>query len=86
MALAVPKEGKCKLFINRLFPVQGDDSFEVVYHDDTDLATEGLAKFLPAGRIGIDRFLYSQFLIQLLEQRSDIVPKVGSYVVEATCT
>jgi Xaa-Pro dipeptidase len=82
MALAVPKEGKSILFINRLFPVSGDESFDVVYHDDTDIATEGLARFLPSGKIGIDRFLYSQFLIQLLEQRNDIVPKVGSYVVE----
>lgn len=82
LALAIPAEGQAVLFVNRLFPIEPSEDFQVVYHDDTDVATADLAKFLPAGEVGIDRFLYAQFVIQLLEQRSDITPKVGSFAVD----
>ena len=82
IALAVPAEGEAVLFVNRLFPICPGEGFRVVYHDDTDIATAGLAAFLPAGPVGIDRFLYAQFLIELLEQRKDIMPKIGSFAVE----
>ncbi len=82
LAFALPAEGTPVLFINRLFPIQKQEGFDIVYHDDTDLATKDLAPYLPSGEVGIDRFLYSQFLIELLEQRKDITPKVGSFAVE----
>ncbi len=81
MALAIPKEGKAQLFVNKLFPIEEGEDFDVVYHDDTDIATKDLAAYLPSGTIGIDGFLYAQFLIQLLEQRSYIKAVNGSYIV-----
>ena len=84
MALAIPAEGKATLFVNRLFPIEPGETFEVVYHDDTEVATAGLAGYLPAGEVGIDRFLYAQFLIELMDQRPDIRPRVGSFAVEQT--
>lgn len=84
MALAIPAEGDAVLFVNRLFPIEPGEGFSVVYHDDTDVATADLAAFLPAGPVGIDRFLYAQFLIEILDQRPDIMPKNGSFAVEQT--
>ena len=81
LVLAVPAEGKAKLFVNRLFPVEGNEQFDVIYHDDTDVATKDLAEYLPAGKIGIDGFLYSKFLIELMAQREDIEVIDGSFVV-----
>ena len=84
LALALPAEGRAVLFVNRLFPIAPGPDFDVVYHDDTQVATADLAAWLPAGKVGIDRFLYAQFLIQLMEQRPDITPVVGSFAVERT--
>ena len=67
LALALPAEGRAVLFVNRLFPIAPGPDFDVVYHDDTQVATADLAAWLPAGKVGIDRFLYAQFLIQLME-------------------
>ena len=43
LALAIPAEGKATLFVNRLFPIEPGEAFEVVYHDDTEVATAGRA-------------------------------------------
>ncbi|MGI6665035.1 MAG: M24 family metallopeptidase [Christensenellaceae bacterium] len=82
MALMIPAEGKPVLFINALFPIAESPLFDIVYHSDSDVATKDLAAALPSGIIGIDRFLMAQFLIELLEARGDITPKVGSFAVE----
>ncbi len=82
LALLVPAKGESVLFVNRLFPIQPGENFTTVYHDDTDIATADLARYLPAGIVGIDRFLHAQFLIELLEARSDLIPRIGSFAVE----
>lgn len=82
IALTIPAEGKPVIFVNKLFPIEATEQFDVVYHDDNDIATKDLAEYLPAGKVGIDRFLYSQFLIQIIDQRVDVKPVVGSFVVE----
>ena len=81
-ALVVPTQGKCTLFVNELFPIMGDELFDVIYHNDNDIATQGLAKALPTGPVGIDRFLPSQFLIEIMQQRADITPVLGSFAVD----
>lgn len=82
LALLVSAEGKPVLFVNELFPIAPGEDFEIVYHNDTDTATAGLACYLPGGVVGIDRFLHAQFLIELMEARSDLLPRVGSFAVE----
>ena len=82
MALCVPMEGKPTLFVNELFPIAPSEDFDIVYHNDNDTPTAGMAEFLPSGKIGIDRFLYAQFLIELMQAREDITPVLGSFAVE----
>ena len=82
MALAIPQEGKCKLFINALYPTEPQEEFDVVYHNDSDIATAGLAEYLPAGKTGIDKFMMAKFLLELMGQRSDLEYRLGSFAVD----
>lgn len=82
MALAIPAEGECKLFINALYPTEEKEGYKVIYHSDSDIATAGLAEYLPSGKTGIDKFMLSKFLLELMGQRKDLDYQLGSFAVD----
>lgn len=82
LALYVPVKGRAVMYVNELFPIAPSDDFDIVYHKDGDVATKDMARDLPGGKLGVDKFWQCQFLIQLTEQRPDIVGVNGSFAVD----
>ncbi len=83
MALAIPAVGdECRLFINELYPTEEGEGYKVVYHTDSDVATKDLAKYIPAGKVGLDKFMLAKFVLELMEQRKDVEFVLGSFTVD----
>lgn len=82
LALYMTDDGRMTLFANEIFGVSSTAELPVMVHKDGENPVRDLAAAVKAGKLGIDKFLYSQFLIALLEARSDIVPVQGSAPVD----
>ncbi len=82
LALYLDRGGKAILFANSIFGLTGTPEIPVVCHGDADSPVAGLAEVVRPGKLGIDKFWYSKFLIGLMELRRDIVPVVGSHPVD----
>ena len=82
LALYITTEGQCTLYANELFGIEPQPGMELVLHSDSDEPTAQLARQLRPGKLGVDKFWPSKFLIALLEARSDITPVMGSGPVD----
>ncbi|MDO4546507.1 MAG: Xaa-Pro peptidase family protein [Clostridia bacterium] len=83
LALKVDSDGVCKLYVNRMFALGGqEDGFELVEFDDIDDPVAILANDVKPGSLGIDKFWPSGFTVRLLEKRADVKPVVGSRPVD----
>ena len=82
LALLIRSDGSCTLFGNELFalPPQGD--LPLVLHSDSDDPVADLTAALLPGKLGVDKFWPSKFLIRTLELRPDVVPVLGSAPVD----
>ena len=78
LALYVTREGEMTLFANEIFGVSSSSRLPVVTHRDGEPPLRDLAAAVKPGKLGIDKFWYSKFLIELLELRPDVVPVLGS--------
>ncbi len=74
--------GRCVLFGNELFGLQPMDGVELFQHRDSDDPLRDLVRVVRPGNLGIDKAWPSRFLIQLMEQRGDITPVLGSAPVD----
>jgi len=83
-ALLIRTDGSAVLFNNRLFPLQEQEGLSIVYHDDGEDAVLGLADSLSHGLLGVDKIWSADFLLKLLDKRSDIKPVLGSETVDNT--
>lgn len=81
-ALYVDDNGRTVLFGNEMFSLVPQDDLEMKTHTDSDDPVADLAGVVKAGKLGIDKFWPSKFLISLLEKRSDITPVLGSNPVD----
>lgn len=75
-------EKDCVLYANELFGVEEQEGAELVLHSDSDQPTAALAQRVLPGKLGVDKFWPSRFLIDLLEARRDVVPVHGSAPVD----
>ena len=83
LALYLDDTGRCVLFGNALFGLpQGGEGLQVVTHQDSDNPIDQIAQVIRPGKLGVDKFWPSRFLIGLMEQRRDMVPVVGSAPVD----
>ena len=82
LALYLTDQGRMTLFANEIFGVQSSDDLPVVNHKDGQEPTQNLARTIQPGTLGIDKFLYSKFLISLMEARPDMKPVHGSDPVD----
>lgn len=82
LALALRENGEMALFGNAMFGIACDGTFPLNLHKDGDDPVKGLAEFVMPGKLGIDKFWYSKFLIGLMSLRPDIVPVDGSAPVD----
>ena len=84
LALLLTASGEAALYTNAVFTLQSDPGIPVIYHSDSDNPVAQLAGALQPGKIGIDKFWYSKFLMELMNQRGDLTPVDGSFAVD-TC-
>lgn len=83
LALYLDTEGRLVLCGNELFAVDGNQcDFECLMHSDTEDPIRDLAKVVKPGVIGVDKFWTANFLLPLLSQRRDLIPKLGSNPVD----
>ena len=82
LALLIRDNGEVRLFANRLNALTSQPDLPLTDFDDTEDSVKVLAEYLPAGKIGIDKFWPSQFTIRLMQARPDITPVLGSGPVD----
>ena len=82
IALWLTADGKAVLFGNEIFGLPSTPELPFVAHRDGDDPVAGLAAAVKPGRLGIDKFWYSKFLIGLMEHRPDVTPVHGSVPVD----
>lgn len=82
LALYLNTDGTAVLYGNALFGVQPQPGLEVCIHTDSDEPTADLAKRVKPGKLGIDKFWPSKFLISLMGARKDVTPVLGSAPVD----
>ncbi len=68
LALYLNKNGNHKLFVNKLFTVDGDIGMEKVWFSDTDPGCEIIARYTDHSKpLGIDKKMAARFLLELME-------------------
>ena len=82
LALYIDASGKATFFRNAIFGLPDTSTLPVVPHTDSDNPVQALAQVVKPGRLGIDKFWYSKFLIGLMELRGDVTPILGSAPVD----
>lgn len=82
LALYLDNSGRAILFGNEIFGLPAAPGLPVVTHTDSDDPVAALSEVVRTGRLGIDKFWYSKFLIGLMARRPDIIPVHGSGPVD----
>lgn len=83
LALYLNKNGNHKLFVNKLFTVDGEIGIEKVWFSDTDPACQMIADCTDHGKtLGIDKKMAAKFLLELMELGAASSYKNGSECVD----
>jgi Xaa-Pro dipeptidase len=82
LALYLDSSGQAILYGNEIFGLPSTPELPVVAHTDSGDPVAALSEAVRAGNLGIDKFWYSKFLIELMSRRPDIVPVHGSGPVD----
>lgn len=83
LALYIDKNGRTALYGNEIFGVEATADLPVIPHADSADPVADLAAALAPGRLGVDKFWPSKFLIGVMERRPDIRPVLGSGPIDA---
>jgi Xaa-Pro dipeptidase len=86
IAMYLDDSGTSILFGNEIFGLKSESDLPLICHKDSDSSVKDLAKAVKPGKLGIDKFWSSKFLIELMELRKDIVPVQGSVPVDLART
>ncbi|MDD6160803.1 MAG: Xaa-Pro peptidase family protein [Oscillospiraceae bacterium] len=84
IALWLTVDGKATLFGNEIFGLSSTPELPFVSHKDGEDPVAALAGAIKPGKLGIDKFWYSKFLIGLMAHRPDLTPVHGSDPVDET--
>jgi len=83
LVLYINLNGKNKLFINELFPINENLGVEIIWHNDTDRPIEMLAKYVEKDKpIGIDKNWPSRFLLELMNLKAGSTFVNGSKIID----
>ena len=82
LALLIRDDGSCTLYANELFALPPQPDLPIKLHTDSDDPAALLAADLRPGKLGVDKWWPSKFLIGILSRRSDVVPVLGSAPVD----
>lgn len=84
LALYLSKNGGHKLFVNKLFTVDGDIGIEKVWFSDTDPGCRIIAGYTDHSKpLGIDKKMAARFLLELMELGAGSAYRNGSECVDA---
>ncbi len=84
LALYLNKNGGHKLFVNKLFTVDGDIGIEKVWFSDTDPGCQIIAGYTDHSKpLGIDKKMAARFLLELMELGAGSAYRNGSECVDA---
>lgn len=84
LALYLNKNGGHKLFVNKLFTVDGDIGIEKVWFSDTDPGCQIIAGCTDHSKpLGIDKKMAARFLLELMELGAGSAYRNGSECVDA---
>lgn len=84
LALYLNKNGGHKLFVNKLFTVDGDIGIEKVWFSDTDPGCQIIAGYTDHSKpLGIDKKMTARFLLELMELGAGSAYRNGSECVDA---
>lgn len=84
LALYLNKNGGHKLFVNKLFTVDGDIGIEKVWFSDTDPGCQIIAGYTDHSKpLGIDKKMAARFLLELMELGAASGYRNGSECVDA---
>ncbi|MBS7527324.1 aminopeptidase P family protein [Fusibacter paucivorans] len=76
-------QDKLLLIINKLFPMLPTAGLTIQSYDDIEEPVKYVVDQLPDGiTIGIDKFMASQFLLRIINMRSDLKLTLGSAIVD----
>ncbi|MCR4741990.1 MAG: Xaa-Pro peptidase family protein [Treponema sp.] len=80
--LYIPKSGRPKLYVNKLFNVP-KNNFEEFWFSDTDDYVGILAQGIPeSGKIGVDKIWPAKFLLPLMQKKSKVNFELGSACID----
>lgn len=82
LALLLEDTGKTTLFGNAMFGLPESFSMPIILHKDGEDPVASLAAALRPGKVGIDKFWFSKFLLGLMNHRKDIIPVDGSAPID----
>ena len=82
LALLIRDDGSCTLYANELFALPPQTDLPMKLHTDSDDPAAILAADLRPGKLGVDKWWPSKFLIRVLNHRSDVAPVLGSAPVD----
>ncbi len=82
IALYLDDTGRAKLFGNEIFGIVPPQGLPLSVHKDGENPVKDLAREIRPGKLGIDKFWSSKFLIGLMELRPDMTPVQGSGPVD----
>lgn len=82
LALYLDEDGRAALYGNEIFGLPSTEKLPVITHKDSEDPVKALAAAVRPGKLGVDKFWYSKFLIGLMAHRGDVVPVHGSAPVD----
>ena len=82
IALYLDDTGRTLLFGNEIFGLSGSEDMPLYVHKDSENPVKQLAEIIHPGKLGIDKFWSSKFLIGMMELRPDMIPVLGSAPVD----
>ena len=82
VAFLVTRDDLC-LIVNKLFPQEEIENLKIFYYTDTKSPLEYVSPFIkPSGVLGVDKFMFSHFLIKWMRLRQDVSIEIGSEIVD----
>lgn len=80
--LLIKDNGEIHMFVNRILCFAGEDGMNLHEHGDGDDPYADIVAELQPGAVGFDKNWPSIHTIQILKKRSDLIPEIGSGVVD----
>ncbi|MDP4089302.1 MAG: Xaa-Pro peptidase family protein [Bacillota bacterium] len=82
LVLYINADGKCRLIINELFPLEDEPGIDKIVYNDREDPVEILSEIIEDKKVGIDKNWPSHFLIRLMEKKRGLSFQNGSPIID----